>query len=433
MRKLTFSLLLVVLAATIGAGWIFDRFYTNISDQTPAQKGARHHLQELGQRLAAALNHVEHKEQFLTSWNQENSYDIKMLALDDIAISTSMLRDLKQGNALVLEGASGLTFNYYLNDTGEILALHTPALDLKQPLEPIRLALTGLFYASLVIAFLLWVYPLKRRLTMLRNATKEFGQGNLHGRIRVSPTSYIGEIEHEFNRMADRIENLMGDIKLLSTSMSHEMRTPLAKIQFGLDVLQEEADPEVRKVFLQRIEKTATEMTDMVDSALRYSRLDYAMAGANMSEVDLSDLLEVCVRKHSDLDFVLQYERPDFPALVCGDAFYLEILIDNLIGNAIKYGRSRARISLVKGENLVLSIADDGKGVREEDTESIFLPFFRGVKTEDGLGGFGIGLAVAARIAFWHKAQLAVKPSSVLSGAEFTVTFPCRLRNNDSS
>lgn len=431
MRKLTISLLLLALGATIGIGWIFDELYSTVNDELAQHHlDASHHIQELGQHLGNALNVIENKDRFLLTWNTKpHPYSIEIVTLDDIKLSTQLQHNLMQGKGLILEGASGLSFYYYMNNSDEILVLHTPALDPKQSVNPLHLALTGMFYGLLLLMFFLWAYPLKKRLTALRQAAKEFGQGKLHRRVDPSPTSYIGEIEHEFNRMAQRIENLVGDVKLLSSSISHEMRTPLAKIQFGLDALAEETDPEVRKDFELRIGKTVAEMTSMVDRLLQYGRLDYAMATVTKQEIDLGDIVKKCVEKYSGHSFTLEYEEPGLPCLIQGDEVYLEILVDNLVGNAVKYGRTMAHITLVKTSVVTVAIADDGDGIVAGNIDDIFLPFFRGTNKADSSDGFGIGLAVANRIASWHQAILTVHPSSTLSGAEFTITFP--LQDND--
>lgn len=425
MRKLTFSLLMLTLLATMGVGRLVDYVYSRYGSSSSAEHAsAQERIKSLGHKLAQTIDSVTNRDELIAAWNSSEQYRIDIVALDNFAISDSLINNVKRGEPLVLEGNSSLSFNYYLPSTGELLVLKAPPLEIEEASRGIRLVFTGSFYLSLLVVFFAWAYPLTRRLSALGRTAKAFGEGELHRRVNVSSISYISAIEDEFNHMAQRIEDLIDDVKVLSSSMSHEMRAPLAKIRFGIDALQEENDASVRREYEERIGTTVDEMTRMVEATLYYARLNYKMADADRRDLDLAALVGGCVAKTANESRKVVYENPGGGYWVCGDPLCLEILVDNLLGNAIKYSRAHVQVQLIRRQNhILLSIADDGEGVDLTKKEALFMPFVRNVRKGEAAGGFGIGLAIARRIASWHRAQLDVEQSSALGGAEFTVVF----------
>ena len=177
----------------------------------------------------------------------------------------------------MLESNDHLALYNFLPSTGNLLILKSPLLFIVPSQTTKNYIFTLLFYATLLVVFALWTYPLARRLSALRLTAIAFGDGKLQRRVKLSPFSYISNIEVEFNRMAQRIENLLSDVKLLSSAVSHDLRTPLARIRFGIDTLQEEDDPQLRQRYQQKISANVDEMTSLVDTLLRYARLDQKM------------------------------------------------------------------------------------------------------------------------------------------------------------
>ena len=157
----------------------------------------------------------------------------------------------------------------------------------------------------------------------LRQTAKSFGEGNLSQRINVGSISYIRDLELEFNRMAQRIDDLVNDIKLLSSAVSHDLRTPLARIRFGIDTIQEESDPILRRKFEQRISDNVDEMVNLVESLLNYARLDQTLITLNKAPVDLVSLVNCCISNKSEDDTEVTLQSPKQKILVSGDFFIL--------------------------------------------------------------------------------------------------------------
>jgi len=433
MRNLTFSLVGVVLVATIGLGWMFDGIYNQYLNQNPTQSSqetnASHDyigaLEKVGTHLVVALSAVDNRQVFIDAWPSEDGLSLHLKPLTNFPLPSALLTELKTGQPLLLETDDSIAMYFYLGKTDELLVLTTPPQAQSQNNSLLPIFLTSLFYLAVLLLMLLWLYPLVRRLMALRRTAKSFGEGNLNQRIDVGSISYIRDLELEFNRMAQRIDDLVTDIKLLSSAVSHDLRTPLARIRFGIDTIQEEDDPVLRKRFEQRISDNVDEMVDLVESLLSYARLDQTLITLDKAPVDILALIATCINNKSQDDVRLSYHKPKTAIYVEGDLSYLMILMSNLLQNAHQYCQSQIKVKVAEHENnIVVTVADDGPGIPAEQREQIIKPFIRGKSTENKVKGYGMGLAIVKRIVEWHHGDIVIEQSPELNGAQFTITLP---------
>lgn len=426
MRSLTLSLLLMVLIATIGLGWMFDRLYGQYTQHSTAEKNpAQSSLEQFGQELAINLDGLDDRLAFVQDWPVDGAYSLNIVAMDEMPMPTALLEQLKGGKPLLLSTSSQLAYHYYLPSAQQLLILRSPLPDAGQDNPSLNLIFTLLFYLALILLFLIWITPLVRRLLSLRHTAKAFGEGDLSRRINVGSISYIRDVEMEFNHMAQRIENLVSDVKLLSGAVSHDLRTPLARIRFGIDTLQEEDDPVLRRRFEEKISDNVDEMTSLVETLLDYARLDQAMINVEKKDVDLAALVSRSIQNKETPDVAIEYLAPDSDCHLLGDRAYLSMAVNNLLQNAIQYCKSRICISLTEDENTItLTIADDGPGIPDTLGEQVFQPFVRGEPTRNKVKGHGIGLAIVKRIVDWHQGTVHVDNGVSLPGARFDICLP---------
>ena len=422
MRTLTFSLLFVSLIATVGLGWIFDRAYEQyMHDEQHSNIDTIKVLEQLGEQLAKTLNNIPDKNQFVAQWQKETDYQLEILPVTAISLPQTLLTEVKTGKPLLLESSKQLTFHYYLARDDEILILKSALIDTKRQSNSINYLITVIFYLLLIVLFLVWVYPLIKQLISLRRSAKAFGEGDLSQRIIISPTSYIRDIQLEFNHMAKRIEDLVSDVKLLSSAVSHDLRTPLARIRFGFDTLQEESDPVNRQRFEAKISNNIDEMTSLVETLLNYARLDQVMLELKRDKIDLSLLLQQCIEHIKTTPIDIAFIQTEDEAFVIGDKQYLKMLFNNLLQNAINYGNGKLLVKLiVEKTHCKIIIADNGDGIQEALKQNILKPFVRG-DDENTIKGHGIGLAIVKRILDWHDGDIAIANSPELLGAQFTI------------
>lgn len=434
MRNLAFSLLAVVLIATIGLGWMFDGIYnqylnqnteSNVQGFDSQQQDLISTLEQVGTHLSVALSGVDNRQQFIEQWPKEGQLTLQLQPLENLPLPQALLADLKAGKPLLLETDDSIALHFYMAQSQELLVLTTPPLSPSASQSLLPIILTSLFYLAVLLLMLLWLYPLARRLMTLRQTAKSFGEGNLNQRIDVGSISYIRDLELEFNRMAQRIDDLVSDIKLLSSAVSHDLRTPLARIRFGIDTIQEEDDPVLRKKFEQRISDNVDEMVDLVESLLSYARLDQTLITLNKAPVDFLALVSTCINNKSQDDVELTLLKPEHKVMVDGDLSYLMVLMSNLLQNAYQYCQKQIHITIKEQANqIVVIVADDGKGIPKEQREQILKPFIRGESSEVRVKGYGMGLAIVKRIVEWHHGELTIDDSAKLSGAQFTVSLP---------
>ncbi len=441
LRTLTLSLLITVVVASVGAGLLLDKLYAGLYPSEQAGKGlTESQLQVVGSQLSGVLRRFENKESFLQAWQADNTFlTLELSSRDDIGMPEELFRVLEERGDITLSSATSSNY-YFPAGNNNYYVLRAPLISHNKPSGWLPILFTVVFYALLILIVFVWLFPLVRRLQTLQLSAKKLGEGDLSARITPSAVSYIKDIELEFNRMALRIEELVSDISLLSSAISHEMRAPLAKLQFGLDALREEDDAEKRLIYQDRLDKVIAEMTDLIETLLRYARLDKNIAQLPKNEVDLHSL---CTHLAASLIQGNPGEHDSEPAQpiisigiddnfysVNGDAFYLSLLLENLLSNAIKYGQGKILISLQRKEGKIqFSVEDNGPGIAEQFKQDIFKPFIRGEENKiAGVRrlppkGHGLGMALVKRIADLHNAQIEIATSETLGGAKFSVIF----------
>ena len=209
----------------------------------------------------------------------------------------------------------------------------------------------------------------------------------------LSGPSEIGKAALAFNDMQARIRRYVGDRTAMVGAISHDLRTPLARIRFKL----ESAPPHVKQAVLSDVEK----MEQMIGAVLAFIR--DASEPRQRQRLDLLSLAE-CVADDagaigSDVEIVRGY-----PYTIDGDPIGLQRMLSNLVDNAVKYG-GFARIRLFEDEGeAVIEIADEGPGLPPAELERVFQPFYRAnaARTLDDKAGVGLGLSVARSIARAH-------------------------------
>lgn len=426
MRWLSLSLVAVALVATIGLGWVFDILYQQYSG--PRQSGPQDEIQyaeTLTRQLAVTLSEMEDPETFTQLWQQNNEYSLQLLSVDELVLPESLLASLNNHQLLNLESDTDLSLHYRVPNSNQVLILQLPVLSSAPSPVLSRYWITSLFYLLLITLFLLWVKPLISRLLRLRATTRAFGRGELFQRITVGRVSYISDLEAEFNHMAQRIEDLLDDVKLLSSAVSHDLRTPLARIRMGLDTLSEESDPLQRQIYEERINDHIDEMVELVEALLSYARLDQVMLTLEKQPVDVRDmLLKIVQKKQRSTDKFIEFTaslRGSF--MVRGDKTYLKMMCNNLIQNALQHGEQQVHIQVQpSATHIILSVSDDGPGIAADIKGDIFKPFVRSRTSQ--YKGHGIGLAICKRVVDWHQGKIELNPSGPAQGAEFVITLP---------
>lgn len=254
--------------------------------------------------------------------------------------------------------------------------------------------------AAVGLAVAAGVFPIIRRLTQrleaLQRSVKRFGDGDLTARVPDRGNDEMADLGRQFNAAAQRIQTLVQSHKSLLANASHELRSPLARIRMGMELMESGApSPSFRQEILRNI----AELDQLVDEILLASRLDAQEADVGTPEaMDLVGLVaEECARIGADLD--VTRHLPEVHAI----AKLLRRAVRNLLENARRYSQGDITVQLQSSAtHACIRVCDQGPGVPVELRERIFEPFYRLPGASERAGGVGLGLALVRSIAQRH-------------------------------
>jgi two-component system OmpR family sensor kinase len=304
----------------------------------------------------------------------------------------------------------------------------------------------------------LGAYPIVRRLTKrlesLQKGVERWGDGDLSTRLPVQGEDEVAFLATRFNAAAERVQTLLQSHKALLANASHELRSPLARIRMGLELLGRDSASNAQR---SEIARSIDELDQLIDEILLASRLDMrdasdASALGPKEEVDLVGLAaEECARTGADLDI-----EPGSPSvLVQGHARLLRRVLRNLLENARRYGttgspetgevaqvrlhmavgpagqggarrgrrKGLAAPGALVGPLAIVSVEDRGPGVPADQRERIFEPFYRLPGASEREGGVGLGLSLVKTIVERHGGQIRCEEREG-GGARFVVELP---------
>lgn len=284
--------------------------------------------------------------------------------------------------------------------------------------------------ASLLFAALLaWYFS--RPIRALRSAFEAAAAGDLGPRFgRAGKTGdELSDLGRDFDRMSARLQALMDGQRRLLHDVSHELRSPLARLQAAVGLAHQR--PERIASSLERIERESIRMDKLIGELLTLSRLEAAPGALRRETVDLTELLDGIV---GDARFEAGTDGPQlvFDAHDCvtvpGEPDLLWSALENVVRNAAKHGAGGASIEVglrTEDGHAVIDVCDRGPGIAEQDLAAVFQPFFRAGAgaARTGVDGHGLGLAIAQRVVHAHGGEI-VAANRDGGGLRVTVTLP---------
>ena len=416
LRLLVLSLIATVLLASVSLGLVFNWVYENSIETVEDEQFSIE--KDMLRSVVSTYELSSDKTGFLAAWRRPN-WQLQVTSLIHFPLPAPLQDSLKAGDIVTLDSEEGVSL-HLLSGT-EVISLYLPPSKVETSLQ---FGLTSLFYICLLGLILLWIYPLVLRLLVLRQSAQQFGNGNLGTRVEVGSHSYIADLEFEFNAMAQRIENLVEDIKLLSSAVSHDIRTPLARIRFGVEAMIDEDDQSSRERLSERIDKDIDDMLDLVEHMLDFSRLEKQLLQAESTQMELCGFIERLIEQNTTSEKHIEFQTADSAVEMCLNPHFIGMLTNNLLGNAIKFSQAKVKMS-VQQENayVLICVEDDGAGIVESKRVEILKPFVRANNSSEE-NGYGLGLAVVKRIVEFYRGELDVGESATLGGACFSVKIP---------
>jgi signal transduction histidine kinase len=268
--------------------------------------------------------------------------------------------------------------------------------------------ISGLIILILILAILLW--PFSRYITKpIKNFTLSalhITDGNLSERVIISSSDEIGELGIAFNTMADKNELMITGTKELTANISHELRSPLARVRVAEELLLKKMTPMEKKNYshlLNSIEIEIKEMDKLIGQILLLTKLDTTNNTSAKESIDLIQLFYEIISKfpeESKLNKINISQTGKQPFKINANKDDIKIALSNLIDNAIKYTLENENINIDIDKNLEkktirISISNNSESMESEDLTKIFDPFFRIHKDERN--GSGLGLAITKK------------------------------------
>lgn len=299
----------------------------------------------------------------------------------------------------------------------------------KMPMQLIIMVAVGVLALITVAAYFI-IHPLERKLKKMELAVRRIRGGDLSARAQVQGSDEVSQLAHAFNGMAEHIQRLIDSQREMTRAVSHELRTPVARLRFGMEMLAETDDGEQRFDQLQLLDQDVEQLNQLIDEILTYAKLEQGTPSLKFETFELRGILKRVGNETLALNTGHQIDVVEEGADIRVEAElrYLHRVLQNLAGNATRYARSRIRISGgMRGNTAWVCVEDDGPGIPEKDRARIFEPFARLDDSRTrASGGYGLGLSIVQRIAFWHGGSMEVGQSSDLKGASFTFRWPVR-------
>jgi len=429
MKRLYISMVVAVLGALFIINWGLDKLV--------AKQGNEHEntelvvYQKLIDGFEKQLSHVKINE-LLEKTNELSQYyqvKVSLESTDNIALPQSLLAQLSQSGGLLLASSNDA---YLLKK----ITLHPEALiHLQLPLiisenEQENLLFTLILYLGICGIILLWLLPLTRRLYLLTFSAAKIGAGDLSIRVPYNRFSYINTLESSFNHMAARIEKLVADNKILARSISHDIRTPMSCLRFGVEAALDCDDLTKKNNYLSRMEVELTRMEDMTTAFLDYAGMERQSFHLNPELINVNNLIEVVTNDCQSLaeqhNIKLSCELLTMEKLYSLDFHWCYRAALNLVSNAIQHADSQVILSIyTNNQAFSIAIEDDGKGIPKDKRNVIFSPF---IKLDNSRsreqGHFGLGLAISAKVMDWHQGSIKADAGIILPGARFSLLFP---------
>jgi signal transduction histidine kinase len=365
--------------------------------------------------LAAAT--PESRDAVATRLGQQIGLGVQLLHPDDIVTTA----DPHHGVSRLADSSGRIS---YLRSAPSIAAsIHLGPVE--PPRESILLRmLPPLFYLSIFVVVGLWLRPLLRDVDLMTRAAQRFAADYRKPLTTAEHTSQLSVLARNLDEMSARLSGLIQSQKELTAALSHEMRTPLARIRFALAIVSQSSGDEL-EAELAEINADVQEIDGLIASILNYARLDHPDLRMNWQLAPLAAWLRQTLDGCRQQQKALQIVGDDAVDAAWMDPRLMALALSNLVVNACRYAREKVTLTVSQhGAEYQLAVEDDGEGIPESARGSVFKAFTRlDTSRNRATGGHGLGLAIVTRIAALHGGTVAVDNSTALGGARFTLRW----------
>ncbi|CCD29770.1 Sensor protein [Candidatus Glomeribacter gigasporarum BEG34] len=427
----TFLLIALLLSASLAA-WVEG---VRILEREPHAQRVALQLASIVKLTRAAVQyaHPDLRAALLRDIERNEGVSLYPRTPDDVALGTAARRPLSRmieadvrqylgADTVIARSVNakpGIWISFRIGNTHYWAALDRAHLDIVTGLRWLDWALIALGLS--LLGAMLMTYFVNRPFARLARAARQIGAGRMPEQLAEQGSGVIAQTNRSFNQMARDLRQLEEDRTLMLAGISHDLRTPLTRLR--LEVEMNSTDAAAQSAMIADIEQ--------IDAILA-SFLEYARPLPRpLAKVDLALLVRQAAARFArkdSMEIALQLAEP---AMIQADAADLRRILDNVLENARKYGRSaedaivHVQIALRRQQNqMELLIRDCGPGIAQDQLERVTRPFYRGVAARSQSDGAGLGMAMVQRLVSRCQGALQLRNCSPEPGLEVKLTFP---------
>ncbi|WP_342320809.1 two-component system sensor histidine kinase RstB [Kosakonia sp. BYX6] len=349
------------------------------------------------------------------------SFNLRIEPMNKFTLDAPSAQRLREGDIVALD--SEYTFIQRIPRSHYVLAVGPiPYLFFLHETRLLDMGLMALIAISLAFPVFIWMRPHWQEMLRLESAAQRFGEGHLEERIHFDSASSFERLGIAFNQMADNINALITSKKQLIDGIAHELRTPLVRLRYRLEMSDNLSESE-----RAALNRDIGQLEALIEELLTYARLDRPQTELKLTTPDLPawfrsymDDARSMNPKHTLL--LSSTAGEEYGAL---DMRLMERVLDNLVNNALRYSQQTVKVTLQRNGSLAsMTVEDDGPGIAPQERERVFEPFVRLDPSRDrATGGCGLGLAIVYSIAQAFGGNVSCTQSE-LGGAQFTFQWP---------
>ncbi len=421
---------LLIVVSILAVGWSLDRILLESNDQPQAQIESLN-LKSIFLYLESKLLNSEGQlnpdwQSTLSTMPNEFLVKADLLHENDFFTDDKNLLTLAAKTLLELKDDQNNSIYYKrIKQTRYYLSIKPLWSQQKQFLTDDWLIYC--YYLLVASALLLWLWPIYRDLQTMRQAAIEFGSENFSARVKLGKHSNLKNVADAFNIMAQKIQELIISHEALTHAVSHELKTPLARLQFSQEMLKQTLPASQHSKYIQTITQDIKELDELIDEMLSYAKFSADNLNLHLQNIPLDHWLKQLIQDYASepitIDLTIQANAKSKQTRL--DSRLMSRAMHNIIRNGLRYAKSRIIITLSLQKNqFSIVIEDDGAGIPENLMQQIFEPFARlDHSRSKHSGGYGLGLAIAKKIIEQHQGSI-LATRSKLGGAQFEINLP---------
>ncbi|WP_102796151.1 ATP-binding protein [Bowmanella denitrificans] len=315
---------------------------------------------------------------------------------------------------------------YYPNPCGRGVIRYIPNVDFNSFYNVLIGVTLGFVLISFALAVLMLAWPIIKHINNMVSASLAIADGRFDAKADEDAPAPLDELARAINFVANQISQLIQEQEVMISAASHELNTPVMRLNFALELADRIDDPEALKAHVRSMKLDIEQLEQLVVEMLAYSKFSFYSAKVYPEPLHLLPVIEQAqeqASRYSD-KFVIEMAC-DAGVVVLAEEKSLLKILSNLLTNAHKYAKGYARITATAlADCTCITVDDDGPGIPESERQAVLQPFYRieNSRSRD-TGGVGLGLAIVNKVMALHGGRLEIG-SNEFGGASIQLYFP---------